>query len=444
MPISHRLFFLPCLLLFVVPARGDKAKAEKRKGPPMTERILFQTAPTVEWLKGLKTETLGRIPKGTWLAADDATSLELLKRDKTTLALYPTRAEYIEAMEGLAEDEKTEAIKLRLALVEGNPRTESIPDWFFFERDGLEAIAIAMAGGAVPLEAAYKGQVDVLLNLNGSDPYRGQDKLTLLNGAFGDLNRLNWEEEALRRHPGVNLPPLDPALDRTRKDLALEIQRAERSLGVKYDHEPTGRVLDRLERGVFAKPFDERVVRGIHDGHEPVQKWKDGFVAIWGEYQLGQVPMVDKEKTILFFDADHALGIFLGLTPSQRMVAFGRQSKVAKSTDASTYLARLKAVAALELLGRRAPIAKFNPTLADRFAKQGELELQDLRSFLATQKPWTRSAGKPIRQVLEASLKEMDFWAAWAAAKFWSEDQDRIQGLKAAKAKVLAALPKDL
>jgi hypothetical protein len=360
------------------------------------------------------------------------------------MVLYATRADHDEAMEGLAKDEKAEAIKLRLSLVEGNPRTETIPDWFLFERDALEAIAIASGGGDGPLDAAFRSQVDLLLGLNGADPYRGQDKLTLLNGAFGDLNRLNWEEEALRRHPSVTLPPLDPALDKARKELALEIQRAGRALGVANANAPTGRVLDRLERGVFAKPYDEIVVRGIHDGHEPVQKWKDGFVAIWGEYQLGQVPMADKEKTILFFDADHALGIFLGLTPAQRMAAFGRQSKVPKSADASAYLARLKAVAMLELLGRRTHVAKFNPALADRFARHGELELRDLHAFLAAQKPWSRSRSKPLRSVLEAPLKEMDFWAAWSAAKFWSEEQDRIDGIKAAKAKVLAALPKDL
>ena len=64
-----------------------KTKPAKRKGPSMTERILFHPSPRDEWLKGLQAETLGKVPKGSWLSTDDATALELVKRDRLTAAL---------------------------------------------------------------------------------------------------------------------------------------------------------------------------------------------------------------------------------------------------------------------------------------------------------------------------------------------------------------------
>lgn len=447
MPVLHRLLVLSFLLFWSGRSEAG-AKTAKRKGPSMTERILFQSTPSSDWISGLKVEVLGKSPKGTWLAADDATALELLKRDKTTLALYPTRAVYIEAMEGLKEAEVTEAIHLRLALVEGNPESNSVPDFYFSEREGLEAIAAAAdaSGKGAALDAAFAAQLDAIRSINGPDAYRGQDKISLLEGIFEDLNKLNWEEEALRRHPNVGLPPLEPALEKSRKELALEIQRAERQVGVKYDHEPEGRVLNRLERGIFAKPLDEKLVKGIADGHEPVHKWKDGFVAIWGEYQLQQVPMADKEKTFLYFDAEECTGEFMSLTKAQLTQAFNRKSKQTKASDAAAYLSRLRLTLVLELLGRQEPVGKFNPALQVKFGTQAKREIAALQSFLASQHPW-RKPSKPavaLRAELQAPLKEIDYWRAWTAAKFWAHEQESLDRLSAAKGKVISLLPKDL
>lgn len=417
----------------------------KRKGHSMTQRILFHPAPTVEWLKGLQVENLGKIPKGTWLAAEDAAALELVKRDKATLALYPSREAYAEAVEGLSGTEIAEAVELRRAIVEGNPQTRSVPDFYFLEREGLTAIAVAEAESGKDLDAAFRAQVQVLAQLNGPDSYKGQDKLSLLDGLFDDLNKLNWEEEALRRHPGVTLVPLDPALEKSRKDLALELKRAERSLGVKYDHEPTGRVLDRLERGIFARPLDENLVRGIAEGHEPVQKWKDGFVSVWGEYALQNIPMADKEKTILYFDGGHCRGDFMSSTKGQLLRRFERQSRIPKSDDAAAYLAQLRLAVAIECLGRQGLVAGFNPALGDRIGRHAALEASHLKSFLAASKPWRKTGAKTgLRAELQATLRETDFWRALAAAKHWDFEQERMDWIATAKAKVLSHLPQGM
>ena len=444
----HSLLILSWMVLWAILPGHAGDNSASGKGRKKMQRILFHPAPTVEWLKGLKVETLGKSPKGTWLAADDAVALELLKRDKTTLALYPTLAVYQEAMEGLKGTEVSEAIHLRLILVESNPQTESVPDFYFPEREGLEALAVAALAPGAPssLDVAFRSQLDLFLGFNGVEPYRGQDKISLLSGLFEAVNRLNWEEEGLRRHPLVDLESLDPGLEKSRKELALETQRGERALGIKFDHEPSGRVFDQLKRGVFATPVDEMLVRGISEGHEPVQKWKDGFVSIWPEFSLQNIPMGDKEKTFLYFDAGQCHADFLSSTKSQLIWKFEKQSKISKAADASSYIAGLRLSLILQLLGRRSLVAKFNPALADRMGKQAEMEIAGIKTFLALHKPWRRDrkgvAG--IRAELQSSVPEAEFWRSWSAAKFWDFEQERMGWIVDAKAKVLTQIPAGL
>lgn len=438
MPILHRLLILSCLALWCAFPTEGKSKPAKRKGPPMKQRILFHPAPTVEWLKGLQVETLGKIPKGTWLAADDAVALELLKRDKSTLMIYPTREDYQEMMEGLSEAEIAEVMSRKHAVVSSDPKAFTLPA---FSERSMHLLSASASGSNEPgafgqaMRTLFEREIQFLRVLMGGDDNGGIGAVSLFSNAFEPLNELNWEEEVLRKHVGAGLPPLDPSLEKSRSDLALHLQRGERKHGAKYDHEPTGRVWARLERGVYAVPLDTLLVEGIRSSHEPVVEWKDGFVCLWQESAFDQYPMKEKKKQILYFNGKRFQAEHMGLTRSQLRLRIAKRAKMPREDDAREYLADLKLDAVLDLGCKLKAAERFDKPLSEMMSRHLGLETESLRKLLAAYPIW-RKARKYTQEEINAgsslALKELEFWNAWAAANHWPLQQEQLEGYLAA------------
>lgn len=436
-----RLLILSWLVLRAVLPVEAGVRSEKGKGHPMTQRILFHPAPTADWVKGLKVETLGKIPRGIWLAADDATALELLKRDKSTLMLYPARAELNEAMEGLTEAETAEAVTLRLALVEANPQNESMVNFFTRARTtlaGMAAVSNMPGSAGSEMRSAYNRQLELLRILRGGDDKGGFGAVSLLEGAFAKLNLLNWEVEALHGHVGDALPPAEPDLDKSRLDLALQLELGSKKHGAHPGYVPKGRVDERLERGIHATPFDERLVRGIREGGEPVQEWKDGFVCIWSERQFGQLPIKEKKKAILYYDARTCQSDFMTLTKSQLLIRFSRRAKLSRAEDARAYLAQLKLEAVLELRNKEAGAARFEKPIAESMSRHAGKEAESLRQMLAGAPIWRQkqaSGTDEIKAEMASALSEVEFWNAWATRSQWFRTLPMLEDILAAMRK---------
>lgn len=431
----QRLFILSLLAFRAVLPIEAGVRSEKGKGNPMTQRILFHGAPTADWVKGLKVETLGKIPKGTWLAADDATSLELLKRDKSTLMLYPARAELNEAMEGLTEAETAEAVTLRLALVEANPQNESMPEFgarMLATLAGMATVSNEPGSAGTDMRSEFDRQLELIRILRGGDDNGGFGAVSVFEGAFARLNLLNWEVEALRRHVGEALPPVEPELEKSRLDLALQLELGSKKHGAHRDYIPTGRVNERLERGIHATPFDERLVRGIREGHEHVQEWKDGFVCLWSEHQFDQFPMKEKKKGILYFDAQACQGDFMTLTKSQLKIRFSKRAKLSRPDDAREYLARLKLDVVLDLRVKAKGAARFEKPIAEAMSRHAGKEAESLRLLLAGNPVWRKkpvSGREEIKAEAASTLAEVEFWNAWAARNHWSLIQPMLENI---------------
>ena len=434
-----RLSILSWLVFWaVMPIEAD-ARSEKGKGRPMTQRILFHPAPTSEWVKGLKVETLGRIPRGAWLSVDDATALELLKRDKSTLMLYPTREEYQEAMEGLSEAETAEAVGLHHSIIAADPKSYSMP---YFSERGLSILSAIASGSNEPGTAgtdsrsAFNRQLNLLRVIGGGDDDGGFGAISLFSSVFDPINELNWEVESLHKHVGDALPPVEPDLEKSRRELALQLQLGEKKQGVKYDHEPDGRVFVRLERGIYATPIDAMLVRGIRDGHEPVLEWKDGFVCAWSEFQFDEYPMKSKKKQILYFNANYFRTDHMSLTKSQLRVRFSKRGKLPLEDDAREHLANLKLGVVLNLGKKSKAAVKFDAPLADRMSRHAEMEAESLRKLLAAYPIWRKKKAyvpEEIRSESTAAIIEVEFWNAWAARNQWYLIQPQVE-------KVLSAM----
>lgn len=404
----------------------------------MTERILFHPDPTVAWLKGLKVETLGRIPKGTWLAADDAVALELLKRDRMTLMLYPTREEYQEAIEGLDEAERGKAVALRQEILGFDPKSFSLPD---FSGRSLAILSMAASGSEDPgpagagMRQAFKRHLGLIQVYAGGEDEGGSGKVPLLDGMLEPLNTLNWEERVLGGHVGDALPSLDAALQASRKSLVLAIQQAMRRLGAKYEQEPTGEFLADLARGVFASPLDTTLVKGIRSSREPVLEWKDGFVCVWKESGFDHFPMQEKKKRILYFNARAFESEFRGLTAAQVRMSFEKRSRQPIEGDAREYLAQLKLSALLALRKKLAAVGRFDAKLSESMATQAELETASLRALLAAYPIWRAPkthTPEDVKAAAASEIKDMEFWNGWVSAKQWHEQQADVERFLAA------------
>jgi hypothetical protein len=433
MPITHRLLVLSCLALWCAhPAEGKTGPA-KGKGSSMTQRILFHPSPTVEWLKGLQVETLGKIPGGTWLAADDATALELLKRDKSTRMLYPTRGAYDEAMEGLQGAEIEEAAKNRLDLLSADPKTYALPYFSVQAQSLLSAMAAGSreAGPAgTAMRTAFEKQLDLVRQLGGGEDRGGFGAVSLFDGAFIHVNELNWESESLRRHVGDAVPAAEPELEKSRRDLALQLQLGARKQGARYDHEPDGRVFVRLERGIHASPLDEALVRGIREGHEPVLEWDQGFVCAWPEFQFDEYPMKAKRKRILYFNADAFRADHMFLTKSQMKVRFSKRAKLDPGNDAREHLAGLKLGVIVDLLNKVKAAGRFDKALADRMARHARLETESLRLLLSAHPIWRKQPAYSQDEIAaerSAAISEVEFWNSWAARNQWTLIQEKLE-----------------
>lgn len=435
---AHSILFLSCTVLWTLLPIQAGVKSAKGKGPVMTQRILFHPAPTPDWVKGLQVETLGRLPKGTWMAVDDATALELLKRDKSTLMLFPTGEDYREFIQGLDEKEVAEAVAKKHALVAADPKSYSLP---FFSLEAMGLLSASASGSNAQGEEGkamreeFRLQLSRLRIFSGGEDDGGAGPISLLDGAFDPQNELNWEEEALRKHVGGKLPPLDPILEKSRRDLALALELGMRRLGAKYEHEPTGRVWAGLERGVYATPLDEKLVQGIRSSHEPVLEWKGGFVVAWKEFEFDHLPMKEKKKQILYFDADVFRAEHMSFTRSQLRLRFAKRASQPLEVDAREYLARLKLDAILNLWRKVAAVARFDKPLSERMTRQVELESESLRHLLAAYPIWRKEvdiSADQVRAGSEAAIGELEFWNAWAARNHWHLQQEQLEGYLAA------------
>lgn len=437
----HSLLFLSCTVLWTLLPIQAGAKSAKGKGQAMTQRILFHPAPTTDWVRGLQVETLGRIPKGSWMAVDDASALELLKRDKSTLMLFPTREEYQEAMEGLDEAQTAKAVAMRQAVNAADPKSFSLPDYTEAVMSRLSASAAGSdepGGAGQAMRASFDRELDLLVLMSGGNGEWGAGAVTLFSSSYDPLNELNWEEEALRKHVGDRLPPLDSALEGSRRDLALRLQQGMKRHGAKIDQEPTGRSWAGLERGIFVTPMDERLVSGIRSSHEAALEWKDGFVCAWKESGFGILPMKEKKKQILYFDAGVFRAEHGGLTVSQLRIRFARRAAQPLEADAREYLARLKLDAVLDLAGKLKPAARFDKPLADLMSRHLEAEKQGLRKLLSAYPIWRKSQKPSLEQIKAesaAALKDLEFWNAWAARNSWHLEQEQVEGFISAMRK---------
>jgi hypothetical protein len=409
----------------------------------MHRRILFHPAPDADWAKGLKPDVLGRSPAGTWLAVSDADALELLRRDRATLPLFATRQEFDEAMEGLDPAQAAEAVDKRLKVWSAGAASHVLPHLLAEEKRFLAALAKdsleapSSRGGA---RQFYLRQFGILDRLLIADRFRNWEPARLMETAFDELNELNRDVESLSARYGGLLPAPEPGLAEIRESLADALKQAMQRQGLRKGASPSGKVHANLKRGVYATPLDPVRVEGIREGHEPVQEWRNGYVTLWPDWDLGTLERGGGKADILYLDEAEFYRDHLLLTASQKAVAWGRRLKPVGSADLAAHLAeRQLAVILIEM--RAAPgFEAAEPVLAGEMRNHMKAETEALREGLALAAPSLKLPKGGLLETGERGVAEMSFWLSWAGASRWHDIQDDLEAAIGEKRAFLAAL----
>lgn len=408
------------------------------------QRILIHPAPDAGWAKGLAVDVLGRSPAGTWVAAGDADALELLKRDRATLPLFPTREEYDGAMVGLDPSQAAEAVDKRLKVWSAGASSHMLPHLLAGEKRYLAALARESLDAAAPdgggTRRFYLRQFGILDRLLIAERFRNWEPARLLETAFEELNELNRDVESLSARFGAEFPAPAPDLTAAREALADALKQAMQRHGLRQGAPPSGKVHANLKRGVYVTPLDPLRVEGIREGHEPVQEWRDGYVTLWPDWDLGTLERGGGKAAILYLDEALFYRDHLLLTGAQKAVAWGRRLKPVAMPDLAAHLAERQM--ALILTGMRAApgLEAVEPQIAEEMKGHMKAETEALRGGLALAAPALDPPGGDLVAAGERGLAEMSFWLSWAAAAHWTDIQDDLDAALEEKRAFLAAL----
>ena len=136
-----RLALLALVFLPLGISPQAKPVQAKRKGAAMTQRVLYSPAPVSDAVREAKPGFLGKSAHGAWFSLDDAAALKLRKDDSSVTMLYPDRAEYDRALEGLDETQVQEAIAWRHKVWTPRAAPELMGDLFEKEKTFLARLA---------------------------------------------------------------------------------------------------------------------------------------------------------------------------------------------------------------------------------------------------------------------------------------------------------------
>lgn len=403
----------------------------------MPQRVLFHPSPTAEWAKSLQVDALGRAPKGAWLAASDADALELLKRDRLTAMLYPSREAYDEAMEALPGPQIAEAVEKRLKTWTSEAESWILPHLFEREKGFLRRL-----GGNPSARAFLEPHLAILDKALIEGRYRNWQVTELLEALFEDLNYLIQDLESLEGRFGGRLPPQPAGLKAARLEAAVGLERALQRHGRKQGVPATGRVHANIKRGALIAPLDKGLVDGLEDAHRPVQAWKDGFVTPWEDWDLENLESRGKRVEILYFSEDGFLGDFLPLTPAQRARRLEKAAGRAATTGPADHLADLQVAFILTAgnAGRR--LAGAEAGLAEQVARLRQSEVEALGALLAQTPGAQGRSGGALAAEAEAGAAEAAFWLSWSAASRWMDIQEDLEKVLLAKRDQASALRK--
>lgn len=441
---KHRLLVLIITLLWSHFPAVAGSGAAKRKGQAMTQRILFHPAPTADLVKNLKVETLGKIPKGTWFAADDATALELVKRDKSTQMLYPSREEYGESMEGLDAAQIAEAVNKRLQIWSAEAPSQVLPHLFEIEKTYLAKLAAGASDSkndAKGLNGFYRRDLEILNLILIDSRFHYWKPGKLMEAAFEDLNDLNRDLESLEKRYGSMVQTPNADLVKVREALALNLEKGMQKYGLRKGAPASGKVHVNLKRGVYITPMDTMIFKGIEDNHEPVQAWKDGFVTMWEDWDFQSLEARGKKVHVLYLDENEFYGDYLSYTAAQRARQYAKRLKPVSSQSLAEQLAnrQLSLVLAEFLIGPA--LEKTDPALASEIESHSKLETEALRSGLAiaaasdTASTPSLPKGFSFQESGEKGFSEISFWLSWAQANQWADVLPELEKIHIAKRK---------
>jgi hypothetical protein len=261
-----------------------------------------------------------------------------------------------------------------------------------------------------------------------------------MEAAFDELNELNRDVESLSARFGAVFPAPEPGLLDAREALAGSLKRAMQGRGLRRGASPSGKVHADLKRGVYATPLDPLRVEGIREGHEPVQEWRNGYVTLWPDWDLGTLERGGGKAGILYLDEAEFYRDHLLLTAPQKAVAWSRRLKPVGAADLAAHLAeRQLAVILIEM--RAAPgLESADPVLAAEMKAHMKAETEALRVGLALAEPSLKPAKGGLLEAGERGLAEMSFWLSWAAAAHWHDIQDDLEAAIGEKRAFLAAM----
>jgi hypothetical protein len=447
---KHRLFILVITLVWSVHPVFAGSGTSKRKGQAMTQRILYHKAPTAEFVKNLKVDILGQLPQGAWMATDDATALELLKRDKSTAMVYPSREKYDQAMEGLTPDQMAKAMALRLELWTARAKDEVLPYLYEVEVAYLTKLAVASADPKFNSKNLTKDLIDFynlefeILDLTLFESrYKQWTPAALIEATFESLNPLNQDLESLTKRFGAATPVTKTEVLASRQKLALTLDSGLHKYGLKQGANPTGKVHASLLRGVYLTPFDAMRFQGIKESHEPIQEWSKGFVTAWEDWDLKSLESKGGKAQILYLNGSELLRGFMSLTAPQLENRFSKRLKPTSTADLAQYLASRQIVLAL-IEGRVGPaLEKSDLAISQEIIAHLKLEKEELRSNLIlanTLKVHPSSNGPTLLDQGEADFSEISFWVNWSQANHWDIALAELEKIQPAKRKFLDQL----
>lgn len=429
-----------------LPAKTVEA-AGKRKEGAMSQRVLYSPAPVDAAVRDARPDFLGKRAAGAWFALDDAGALRLLKEGSAVSMLYPSREEYDLALSGLNEAQSEEAIAWRLKVWTPRVKDELMADLFGREQDFLARLARASVKPGAEgdaYKAAYRDDLRLLDHLLYADRYKGWETRILLQTVFEAINELNQDAAGLADKTRDQAAFPSAGRKAERLALATETQMALRKRNPADKSQPSGQVAVAIQRGVYVTPNDPVRVKGIKEGHEPVQVWKGGFVTLWNDWDFASLTGEGKRVEMLYPYAPNLLEDFSRLTEAQRALKFARLQQAQGGQAISDHLAYLQLHLALTLMNVGPLLAKAEPGLSEHIARQAEVESEDLRLALAARPAWgaVREGSEPVQLAAEAErgAAEFAFWRDWAAASRWIDQADAVAKVAAEKAASVASL----